>query len=53
MKQLREIRDRIIKQFESMNTRIARERETARETAHRIEANLEEWLLGSKKVVST
>lgn len=39
-----------MKEAESFRTRIAREREAVQETARRIEADLEAWLLGKKKV---
>jgi len=40
----------ILEQVQKVRARIARERETARETARRIEADLESWLLGTKKI---
>ena len=40
----------IVNQLESLRARITRERETARETARRIEDDLEAWLLGVKKI---
>jgi hypothetical protein len=39
-----------LKRVEAVRAQIARERETARETARRIEADLEAWLLGAKEI---
>ncbi len=41
---------RIMEEVQAVRARIAREREAARETAQRIESDLEAWLLGKKEV---
>lgn len=45
-----ELQGRIMEHVGAGRARIAREREVARETARRIEADLEAWLLGTKKI---
>lgn len=44
-----DVQRRIMGRVEAGRARIAREREAARETARRIEADLEAWLLGTKE----
>jgi restriction endonuclease S subunit len=47
-----DVQRRIMERVEAGRARIAHEREVARETARRIEADLEAWLLGTKEVGS-
>lgn len=45
-----DVQHRIMEKVEAGHVRIAREREAAQETARRIEADLEAWLLGKKRI---